>query len=121
MAEARARPKEVSVGRSGVGSHTHLSLVALFHAGNVEVNEIPFAAAQVVPSLMGGHADKDVQLPAALAGQVKQGSIRLLAVLDPESRPQAMPDVPIRARAGILMSPSRLGAGSRCPTARRRP
>ncbi len=103
IADARARPKQISVGHSGVGSHTHLSLVALFRAAGVEVNEIPFGAAQVVPSLIGGHVDVVVQLPAALAGQVKQGAVRLLAVLIPE-RDAALPDVPTAREQGIPVS-----------------
>src|ERR1700752_139803 len=50
IAAAKGKPKEVSVGPAGVGSHTHLSAAALFRAAGVEVNEVPFAAAQVVPS-----------------------------------------------------------------------
>ena len=103
IADARARPKQISVGHSGVGSHTHLSLVALFRAAGVEVNEIPFGAAQVVPSLIGGHVDVVVQLPAALAGQVKQGAVRLLAVLIAERDP-ALPDVPTAREQGIAVS-----------------
>ena len=67
VADARARPKVISVGHSGVGSHTHLSLAALTHAAGVEANEVPFAVAQVVPSLLGGHVDAVVQFPGALA------------------------------------------------------
>jgi tripartite-type tricarboxylate transporter receptor subunit TctC len=103
VADARARPKQVSVGHSGVGSHTHLSLVALFNTAHVEVNEIPFGASQVVPSLMGGHVDAVVQLPGALSGQVKQGTIRLLAVLIPERDP-ALPDVPTAREQGVDVS-----------------
>ena len=103
ITDARARPKQVSVGHSGVGSHTHLSLVALFNAAHVEVNEIPFGASQVVPSLLGGHVDAVVQLPAALAGQVKQGTIRLLAVLIPDRDP-ALPEVPTAREQGIDVS-----------------
>jgi tripartite-type tricarboxylate transporter receptor subunit TctC len=100
VAYARARPRQISVGHSGVGSHTHLSLVALFRAAGVEVNEIPFGASQVVPSLVGGHVDVVIQLPAALAGQVKQGAVRLLAVLIPERDP-ALPDVPTAREQGV--------------------
>src|SRR5205085_1975539 len=53
--DAKARPKAVSIGHSGVGSHTHLCLVALTHGSGVEMNEVPFAAAEVVPSLIGCH------------------------------------------------------------------
>jgi tripartite-type tricarboxylate transporter receptor subunit TctC len=98
--DARARPKQISVGHSGVGSHTHISLVALANASGVVFNEIPFGAAQVVPSLAGGHVDAVVQLPAALIGPVKQGSVRLLAAMIPNRDP-ALPDVPTAREQGV--------------------
>ena len=97
---AKAKPKAVSIGHSGVGSHTHLCLVALEHAAGVQMNEVPFAAAQVVPSLIGGHVDALVQLPAALSGPVKQGQVRLLAALTPDRDP-ALADVPTAREQGI--------------------
>src|SRR5262245_56829269 len=96
VADAKAKPKAISVGHSGIGSHTHISLAALFSAAGAEVNEVPFGAAQVVPSLLGGHVDAVVQLPAALSAPVKQGQVRLLAALIPNRDP-ALPDVPTRS------------------------
>jgi tripartite-type tricarboxylate transporter receptor subunit TctC len=101
--EAKARPKLITVGHSGIGSHTHISLAALFFAAGAEVNEVPFGAAQVVPSLIGGHVDALVQLPAALAGPVKQGQVRLLAALIP-SRDPSLPDVPTAKEQGFDVS-----------------
>lgn len=98
--ESKAKPKTVSVGHSGVGSHTHISLAALFRASGVEVNEVPFAAAQVVPSLLGGHVNAIVQFPGALAGPVKQGQVRLIAALT-QSRDPAWPDVATAREQGI--------------------
>src|SRR5258708_18879870 len=66
IADAKSRPKAISVGHSGIGSHTHLCLAALFHAAGAEVNEVPFGAAQVVPSLIGGHVDGLGALACAL-------------------------------------------------------
>jgi tripartite-type tricarboxylate transporter receptor subunit TctC len=103
VAVAKSRPKAISVGHSGIGSHTHLCLAALFHAAGVEVNEVPFGAAQVVPSLIGGHVDALVQLPAALAGPVKQGQVRLLAALIP-SRDAALGDTPTAREQGFDVS-----------------
>lgn len=100
VAEAKARPKAVSVGHSGIGSHTHISLAALFRASGVEVNEVPFGAAQVVPSLLGGHVGAIVQFPGALAGPVKQRQVRLLAALT-QSRDPAWPDVPTAREQGF--------------------
>jgi tripartite-type tricarboxylate transporter receptor subunit TctC len=103
IADAKSRPKAISVGHSGIGSHTHLCLAALFHAAVVEVNEVPFGAAQVVPSLIGGHVDALVQLPAALAGPVKQGQVRLLAALIP-GRDAALGDTPTAREQGFDVS-----------------
>jgi tripartite-type tricarboxylate transporter receptor subunit TctC len=103
IADAKARPKGISVGHSGIGSHTHISLAALFAATGVQVNEVPYGAAQVVPNLLGGHVDAVVQLPAALSAPVKQGQVRLLAALIP-SRDPALPDVPTAKEQGIDVS-----------------
>jgi tripartite-type tricarboxylate transporter receptor subunit TctC len=100
IAEAKAKPKAISVGHSGVGSHTHISLAALESAAGIEVNQVPFAAAQVVPSLLGGHVDVVVQFPGALAGPLKQNQIRLLASLT-QNRDPAWPDVPTAREAGV--------------------
>jgi tripartite-type tricarboxylate transporter receptor subunit TctC len=103
IADAKARAKAITVGHSGIGSHTHLCLVALFQAAGAEVTEVPFAAAQVVPSLIGGHVDALVQLPAALAGPVKQGQVRLLAALIPNRDP-ALAGVPTAREQGFDVS-----------------
>ena len=103
ITDAKNRPKAISVGHSGIGSHTHLCLAALFHTAGAQVTEVPFAAAQVVPSLIGGHVDALVQLPAALSGPVKQGQVRLLAALIPQRDP-ALSDVPTAAEQGIDVS-----------------
>lgn len=103
MADAKSRPGKMTVANSGTGSHTHISAVALFKAAGVEVIDVPYGAAQVVPSLMGGHVDAMVQLPGALAGQVKTGGMRLVAVLTP-ARDPAMPDVPTAIEQGYNVS-----------------
>jgi len=103
VAEAKAKPKAISVGHSGIGSHTHISLAALFAATGVQVNEVPYGAAQVIPNLLGGHVDAVVQLPAALSAPVKQGQARLLAALIP-ARDPALPDVPTAKEQGIDVS-----------------
>jgi tripartite-type tricarboxylate transporter receptor subunit TctC len=100
IAEAKAKPKTVSVGHSGIGSHTHISLAALMRAAAMDVNEVPFAAAQVVPSLIGGHVNAIVQFPAALAGPIKQGQVRLLVALT-QNRDPAWPEVPTARELGF--------------------
>ena len=103
IADARSRPYGISVGNSGAGSHTHISSVALFKAAGVEVLEVPFPAAQTVPSLLGGHVDALVQLPAALSNHVKNGTVRLVAALTSKRDP-ALPDVPTAQEQGFDVS-----------------
>jgi tripartite-type tricarboxylate transporter receptor subunit TctC len=100
VADAKSRPKGITVGNSGAGSHTHISSVALFKATGGTVIDVPFGQAQVVPSLLGGEVDAVMQLPAALSSYVKAGQVRLLAALVPVRDP-ALPDVSLAAWRGI--------------------
>ena len=100
VADAKSRPKQISVGNSGIGSHTHISAVALFKAAGVEVIDVPFSATQVVPSLLGNQVDAVLQLPAALSAYVKSGQVRLLAALT-SSRDPALPGVPTAREQGF--------------------
>jgi tripartite-type tricarboxylate transporter receptor subunit TctC len=99
IADGKARPKAITIGNSGVGSHTHISSVALFRPAGVEAVDVPFAAAQVVTSLLGGQVDAVVQLPAALAQHVKNKQVRFLAALV-ANRDPAFPDVPTAREQG---------------------
>src|SRR6266705_718991 len=103
VAEAKSRPRQITVGNSGIGSHTHFSSVALFKAAGVEVIDVPFGATQVVPSLLGGQVEVVVQLPAALSGYVKTGQVRLLAALT-SGRDPALSDVPTAREQGFDVS-----------------
>jgi tripartite-type tricarboxylate transporter receptor subunit TctC len=103
MAAAKSRAKGITVANSGIGSHTHISSVALFKAAGVEVVDVPFGAAQVVPSLIGDQVDAVMQLPAALAGYVKTGQVRLLAALT-TNRDPTFPDVPTAREQGFDVS-----------------
>jgi len=103
LADAKARPGRVTVGNSGIGSHTHIASAALFKAAGVSVIEVPYGAAQVVPNLIGGHIDAVVQLPGALSSHVKTGTVRLLAALIPQRDP-SLPDVPTAIEQGVDVS-----------------
>ena len=99
LAEMKAQPGKITVANSGIGSHTHITSVALFKAAEAEVNDVPYAAAQVVPALMGGHVDVLVLLPGAIAGQLKAGTVRILTVVSAQ-RDALLPDVPTAQELG---------------------
>ena len=96
---AKSHSKAITVGNSGVGSHTHISSVALFRPTGAEVVDVPFGAAQVVTSLLGGQVDAVVQLPPALAEHVVAGNARFLATLT-TGRDPAFPNVPTAREQG---------------------
>jgi len=98
--DAKARPGKITVANSGVGSHTHITSVALFKGAGAAVLDVPYSAAQIVPSLLGGHVDAMVQLPGALAGSVQSGALRILAVVT-QKRDTALPDVPTAQELGV--------------------
>jgi tripartite-type tricarboxylate transporter receptor subunit TctC len=100
IADGKARPQAITIGNSGVGSHTHISSVALFRPAGVEAVDVPFQAAQVVTSLLGGQVDAVVQLPAALAEHVRSGQVRFLAALI-ANRDPAFPNVPTAREQGF--------------------
>ena len=99
IADMKAQPGRITVANSGIGSHTHITSVALFKTAGAEVNDVPYAAAQVVPALMGGHVDVLVLLPGAIAGQLKAGSVRILTVVSAQ-RDALLPDVPTAQELG---------------------
>jgi tripartite-type tricarboxylate transporter receptor subunit TctC len=103
LADGKTRPKQITVANSGVGSHTHISAVALFQTAGVQMVDVPFGAAQVVTSLVSGEVDAAVQLPAALTEYVKVGQLRLLAVLTTDRDP-AFPDTPTAREQGVDVS-----------------
>jgi tripartite-type tricarboxylate transporter receptor subunit TctC len=103
IADGKARPEGLTVGNSGVGSHTHITSVALFRTAGARVVDVPFGAAEVITSLLGGQVDAVVQLPAAMAEHVKSGQVRLLATIA-SGRDPAFPDVPTARELGLDVS-----------------
>lgn len=100
VADVKKRPGVVSVGNSGIGSHTHISSVAFFNEIKGDVLHVPFGAVQVVPSLLGGQIDAMVSVPSALTVHVRAGTLRIVGVLA-STREPAFPNVPTTAEAGM--------------------
>jgi L-iditol 2-dehydrogenase len=100
---AKANPGKLTVGNSGAGSHTHFSSVLMFRAAGAEVIDVPYGAAQVVPSLLGGHVQAVVQLPGALVSHVKAGSLRVLSAMSAKRDP-SFPDIATAQEQGVQIA-----------------
>ena len=103
IAYAKANPGKLTVGNSGAGSHTHFSSVLMFRAAGAEVIDVPYGAAQVVPSLLGGHVQAVVQLPGALVSHVKAGSLRVLSAMSAKRDP-SFPDIATAQEQGVQIA-----------------
>jgi tripartite-type tricarboxylate transporter receptor subunit TctC len=84
---AKANPEKVRIGNSGAGSHTHIASVALFSTGGARFVPVPFSGGQAVVNLLGDRIEAIVQFPQALVSHVRNGDLRVLAVLGAERDP----------------------------------
>jgi len=100
---ARTNPGKVRIGNSGTGSHTHFSASALFATADAKVIDVPFGEGQAVVNLLGSRIEGVVQLPAALVPHVKNGDLRVLAVLGSQREP-VFPDVQTAKELGYSVS-----------------
>lgn len=96
---ARKNPGKVSCGTSGVGTSGHFNLELLKGAAGVQINHVPYRGSpQNITALLGGHIDCASQIWPAVAGHVKGGTLRILAVT---SEVRESPQLPTFARLGF--------------------
>jgi putative tricarboxylic transport membrane protein len=93
MAFARREPGRLTIGVAAIGANSHLNMARLVAQEGVEVTFVPFTGgAPASAALLGGHI-----LCAVVSGEVlpsvRDGSLRLLAVLN-ERRAPEFPEVP---------------------------
>ena len=110
LKDAKARPKQVKVSTTGIGSDDHLSVLDVERKAGVQFNivhlvDTPTALRQA----LGGHIDADFDNVGGFLPSVKSGQGRMLAVFDEQRFPDA-PDVPTMREKGIdLISSSTRG------------
>ncbi|HWS74499.1 MAG TPA: tripartite tricarboxylate transporter substrate binding protein [Quisquiliibacterium sp.] len=110
LADAKAKPDQLSFGTVGVGSTGHIASSRLLKAANVKMNYVPFkGAAEQQLALIGGH----IQMvgDAGWGAQAKAGKIRPLALMDGQ-RAKNWPNVPTLKELGYdVVALSTLGIG----------
>jgi tripartite-type tricarboxylate transporter receptor subunit TctC len=101
IAQAKARPGQINMASSGMGSIGHLMLEQIDRKADVRFNHIPYkGGGQVVNDAVGGQFDLFTANPSpAVNGLISQGKLRVLAVAAPQRLP-AMPDVPTLTELG---------------------
>ena len=101
LAQARAKPGEITYGSSGVGSSLHMSGVILEQRTGISLQHVPYrgAPAAVLAVVNGEVTWGSFNAPTVL-GQIKAGKLRALAVTTRE-RSAMLPDVPTMIEAGV--------------------
>ena len=93
MAFARREPGALTIGVAAIGANSHLQMARLVAQEGVEVTFVPFTGgAPASTALLGGHIRCAV-VSGEILPAVRDGSLRLLAVLN-DRRPPEFPEVP---------------------------
>jgi tripartite-type tricarboxylate transporter receptor subunit TctC len=94
LAAARARPGALSYASAGVGSAQHLAGERLKRMAGIDLVHVPYrGAAPAVVDIIGGRTDVLITNLGDVAGQIRGGQLRLLALADDAGSP-AFPDAP---------------------------
>jgi len=101
IAYLKQNPDKVSFASSGTGSSDHLTAALFLQKTNTTGIHVPYkGGGPAIADLIGGHAQVSFQNLGAIAGHVKSGKLKALAVTA-DKRNAALPDVPTMAEAGV--------------------
>jgi tripartite-type tricarboxylate transporter receptor subunit TctC len=98
LAAARAAPGRMTFASAGIGSAQHLSGEMLKRMAGLDVVHVPYrGGAPAIVDLIGGRVDYFITNLADVSGQLRDGSLRLLAVADDRGHP-SFPAPPISSQ-----------------------
>jgi len=97
----KKNPDKVSFASSGTGSSDHLTAALFLQKTGTTGVHVPYkGGGPAINDLISGHANVSFQNLGAIAGQVRAGKLKALAVTS-ATRAPALPDVPTIAEAGV--------------------
>ncbi len=101
IAQARAKPGELTYGSSGIGSSLHLSGVIFEQRTGVSLQHVPYRGAPpAVLAVVNGEVTMGFFNVPTVLGQIASGKLKALAVTA-EDRTATLPDVPTMNEAGV--------------------
>jgi tripartite-type tricarboxylate transporter receptor subunit TctC len=106
VAYAKANPGRINYGSTGPGTLSHLVMEDLAASQGFEAVHVPYrAVAQAVLDLVAGRIQAFFAASGGVLGQVRDGSVRALAVTAGARIPQ-LPDVPTMPESGVASEPA---------------
>ena len=101
IAAAKASPGKLNIATISVGGTQNLGGELFKSMANLNVVIVPYKnSPDVVVSVLRGDAQMLVEFPPAVAGQVKDGKLRILAISSPKRSPLE-PKIPTVAESGV--------------------
>jgi len=104
VAAAKSKPETIRYGHGGVGSSFHISVLLFQRASETKFILVPFGGqAPAITALLGKHIEAVPASPGEVAGHVRGGALRILAVMSDDRSP-LFPEVPAATEAGVKIS-----------------
>ena len=104
VAFAKLKPHEVKAAHTGIGTSTHLGLLALMQAGGFETLQVPYrGAAPAISDIVAGHISLLMTAPSTSVGLALEGKVKILGVTGLK-RITALPNVPTLKESGLDLS-----------------
>ena len=99
---AKARPGALFFGSNGIGSVTHLQTELLQAATGMRLNHVSYRGmAQAATDLVGGQVQVMLPVFPTVAGQIRGGALKPIAVGTDGPRVPALPNVPSAREQGV--------------------
>jgi tripartite-type tricarboxylate transporter receptor subunit TctC len=103
IALAKAKPDEIKLAHSGVGSPPHLGAVAFLQATGTKMTLVPYrGAAPAIQDIVAGHVGLLFTAPSTSIALGRDGKVRILGVTG-HQRMKSMPEVPTLRESGVDM------------------
>ena len=101
IALARAQPGRLNMASAGVGSSSHLAGIMFASLAGIDTVHVPYkGGGPMAASVVAGESQWAIAPAAALAGHVRAGRLRALAISS-RVRSPLMPDLPTIDAAGV--------------------
>lgn len=101
IAKAKQAPGGIDIGSAGLGTVTHLAIGLFEGRAGVKLTHVPYrGGAPMLQDLLAGQIGAAFVLVSAVAGYVRSGKLKALAVVN-RRRDALLPDVPTAHEAGV--------------------
>ena len=118
---AKARPGQLNIGSSGVGTSLHMTGELLKNAAGIDLLHVPYrGSGPMLQEVISGRIQVAVDNLPSVIGHLREGRLRPLAVTT-ATRTPALPDVPTTAEAGFPQVEATAWFGVQAPARTPRP